>query len=467
MLLVSIWLLMICSGLATPAMAQTAPTDVYAAPGNSSAAVSFYDDDSTITGYTVTAYDPSDNVAGTQTGTGSPIVVGGLTNGTAYTFKVTATNGTTFSAPSIASNSATPGNNLYAAWAGEWNNNFFFAGQAAPYWIRSTETLNADGTISGAITDSKNDIIPPYTGATWLFPYGMAVTINSGNPFSNEICFGSMDNDVVACTATWPDGSPVLVVGTKQKQGVSPYSMSDLASKWVRKALDIGQGGYSSWDTAAVTMRSSGSFQGTDTKSDGTHKNVTGTMSLSAEGVLTCASGACNDTTMAGYMDAGKNIVAGVEGGDSSGNGGVNDAQVFVISKAASSYSLADLAGLWAGSRVSSDGAWKRMSLAIYPDGTFTSSDYSSDGSINGPNTGKIQISSTGTVTCSPVQPKGGSCSGVNAFLDAGKTVMTEVATNSSNSYSLQIIMKVAGVPGVPTHVTVAASACEAKIPES
>ena len=56
-----------------------------------------------ITGYTVT----STPGGFTQTGSTSPIVVSGLTNGTAYTFTVTATNGT-ISPASAASNSVTP-----------------------------------------------------------------------------------------------------------------------------------------------------------------------------------------------------------------------------------------------------------------------------------------------------------------------------------------------------------------------
>jgi hypothetical protein len=59
---------------------------------------------SAITGYTVT----SSPGGITATGTSSPIVVTGLTNGTAYTFTVTATNAIGTSAASAASNSVTP-----------------------------------------------------------------------------------------------------------------------------------------------------------------------------------------------------------------------------------------------------------------------------------------------------------------------------------------------------------------------
>ena len=59
---------------------------------------------STISGYTVTS--SPGNI--TATGSSSPILVTGLTNGTTYTFTVTATNAIGTSASSSVSNSATP-----------------------------------------------------------------------------------------------------------------------------------------------------------------------------------------------------------------------------------------------------------------------------------------------------------------------------------------------------------------------
>jgi hypothetical protein len=92
---------------ATGAVTPTAPTvpDAPRLPlasgGNQMATISFtaptYDGGSTITAYTVTS-----NPDGlSATGAASPIIVSGLTNGTAYTFTVTATNAQGQSAPSI------------------------------------------------------------------------------------------------------------------------------------------------------------------------------------------------------------------------------------------------------------------------------------------------------------------------------------------------------------------------------
>ena len=84
-----------------------APTIGTAVSGNAQATVPFTAGStggSAITGFTVTA-DPGGITA---TGTSSPLVVTGLTNGQAYTFSVTATNGVGTSPASSASNSVTP-----------------------------------------------------------------------------------------------------------------------------------------------------------------------------------------------------------------------------------------------------------------------------------------------------------------------------------------------------------------------
>jgi uncharacterized protein (TIGR02145 family) len=84
------------------------PTAVVATAGNASASVAFVaptnNGGSAITGYTVT----SSPGGITATGTTSPINVTGLTNGTAYTFSVVATNAIGNSSPSTASSAVTP-----------------------------------------------------------------------------------------------------------------------------------------------------------------------------------------------------------------------------------------------------------------------------------------------------------------------------------------------------------------------
>lgn len=91
-----------------PSTTPDAPTGVTAVKGNASAVVSFIppvsNGNATITGYTVTSSPGGIQ----QSGVGSPITISGLTNGTAYTFTVHATNIKGDSPESAASNSVTP-----------------------------------------------------------------------------------------------------------------------------------------------------------------------------------------------------------------------------------------------------------------------------------------------------------------------------------------------------------------------
>jgi hypothetical protein len=122
----TVWLMatvVLRSANTAPPTAPAAPTGVVATPGDQSAAVTWTapaDGGSTITSYTVTPY-----IAGTAqtptTVTGAPApttaTVGGLTNGTAYTFTVTATNAVGTGPASAQSLPVTPSPQTGGAWS--------------------------------------------------------------------------------------------------------------------------------------------------------------------------------------------------------------------------------------------------------------------------------------------------------------------------------------------------------------
>ena len=105
------------------ATVPSAPTGVAATPGDGSATVSWTAPaagGSTITSYTVTPYigstaQPATTVTGAPPATTTPIT--GLTNGTAYTFTVSATNAIGSGPASAASNAVTPGSSPGGQWS--------------------------------------------------------------------------------------------------------------------------------------------------------------------------------------------------------------------------------------------------------------------------------------------------------------------------------------------------------------
>ncbi|MBF0230920.1 MAG: InlB B-repeat-containing protein, partial [Desulfamplus sp.] len=129
------------------------PTGVTATAGNASAVVS-WTASSGATSYQVTG-SPSGSC--TATAPATTCTVAGLTNGTTYTFAVTASNGSTTSLASSPSNSVTPSDSYTItgtarAWAG--------GGTVLP----ATQTVNTGGTTTLTITPSTGSSISTVTG---------------------------------------------------------------------------------------------------------------------------------------------------------------------------------------------------------------------------------------------------------------------------------------------------------------
>ena len=126
------------------------PTGVSASAGDEQATISFTAPSdaggSAITGYVAT----SDDGIG-ATGSSSPITVTGLSNGSAYTFRVWALNAFGYSAPSDASGSVTPTAPARAATFGGYNSSFVIVNSIEYAVISTTGNFSDFGDLTSVI----------------------------------------------------------------------------------------------------------------------------------------------------------------------------------------------------------------------------------------------------------------------------------------------------------------------------
>jgi uncharacterized protein (TIGR02145 family) len=254
------------SNSVTPSAVPGAPTIGTATKGNAQASVAFTapasNGGSAITGYTATS-NPG-NLTGT--GTTSPITVTGLTNGTAYTFTVIATNGNGNSLPSSASNSVTPstvpgaptigiateGNALVSVtFTAPVSNggsaitgytvtstpgNLTGTGTTSPITVTGltngtayTFTVFATNTTGNSLSSSASNSVRPHTpttiydidgnlynlvtinGQVWTASNLRTTKFSNGDPIPTTASLTTDISGITAPVYQWPDNDPSLV----------------------------------------------------------------------------------------------------------------------------------------------------------------------------------------------------------------------------------------------------------------
>jgi hypothetical protein len=243
----------VASSPVTPAAVPGAPTGVSAVPGDGQATVSWTapasDGGNAITGYTVTS-SPGGFTA-TTGGTTSAVVIG-LTDGTAYTFTVTATNAIGTGAASAASSPSTP------------------AGVPAAPTAVSANPGNTQATVTWTAPSSRGSAITNYT-----------VTSSPGGFFANS---GSTSAIVTGLT----NGTAyTFTVTATNSVGPGPSSAPSAAVTPISGAVksNSAEGGTSG---TSVTAANSGGASGTafTVFSKGSGATVVYSTAADAHGVL-------------------------------------------------------------------------------------------------------------------------------------------------------------------------------------
>ncbi len=175
------------NSITTPTVPD-APTNVSAEAGDGQATVSFtpplFDGGLAITSYTVT----SSPGGISSSGTGSPIIIPGLANGTSYTFSVVATNDVDDSLSSDTSNSVTP----MAVPTITGSATFLILGDTSVDTVK-TNILNAKTALNygGTLTITTQQL-NGYTGSD-LSSYDLVIIYTNGNLSLNATLGDNLD----------------------------------------------------------------------------------------------------------------------------------------------------------------------------------------------------------------------------------------------------------------------------------
>jgi uncharacterized protein (TIGR03437 family) len=180
------------------------PTIGTATAGDTQATVSFTapvsNGGATITGYTVTA-----NPGGaTGTGATSPITVTGLTNGTAYTFTVTATNSAGTGSASAASNSVTPKAAQTITFANPGAQNF---------GTTPTVTATSTSSLTVTFTSSTTGVCTITSGGALTFVTTGTCTINADQAGNGSFLAAATVSRSFTVNAVVP-GAPTIGTAT-------------------------------------------------------------------------------------------------------------------------------------------------------------------------------------------------------------------------------------------------------------
>jgi len=181
--------------------------------------------------------------------------------------------------------------------AGAWEIGDMVSVQAFPWWIRGAVDVLANGATSGDVTASDGHV--ESVSLTLALSGKGSLTCTSG---CEDTPKGALDSEKTLATATYTgdDGAAHLMVMCRK--GAS-YTQADLTGTWQLNSVLSGQEA-PRWLRGAIVVQSGGAFSGSLSQSSGGNENVTGTFTLSSDGIVT----ASDDDQFRCAMDAGKTV---------------------------------------------------------------------------------------------------------------------------------------------------------------
>jgi hypothetical protein len=221
----------------SPAPAPGPATNPTAVAGNSAAAVSWAAPSSggPVTSYIVTPYigttpQPSTTVTGSPAPTSTTI--NGLTNGTTYTFTVTASNPNGNAAPSGASNAVTPSGTLSAAFNSGFENGLSFWSSGGIV-VPTTSTAKPHSGSSSALLGTLTGTEP--AGDSWVsqtvtVPATATLTFWYWSASTDGICSGS------ACQYDWDEAQ---IRSTSGATLATVFKSNTNAQAWTQVSYDM------------------------------------------------------------------------------------------------------------------------------------------------------------------------------------------------------------------------------------
>ncbi len=276
--------------------------------------------------------------------------------------------------------------------SGAWNFNSFLSGPGAPWWERGTVTVASDGTFTGTGIQSTG-ASASLAGSFSTPSNGIVMSLNGQS--STAQCMTDSTYSTLTCTATLSDGSSNLMILTRQP---SSPSLASLVGTWEGSVLSSNPN--SSWERASETVNSDGTFTESYLKSDGTTGQSSGTLAISSDGAITCASGACMDPSYQSFLNGASTVMVGTSGATAPGD----EANMLLFTKKPASLSITGLSGFWEVSSLASGPKgpwWQSGILYINTDGTCSFNGTASDGTVTTNQAGSVSISSNGVISLS------------------------------------------------------------------